>query len=84
MVEAAGPQICPHLHLSHPKWLDPLTEERPQEVSPGQPLMSQLLKVLAQGLYLVKVLLSRPLSPGGQGNRATAGEHWEWGGIIIL
>jgi hypothetical protein len=43
MVEADGSQIRPHLPVSHPKWLDPATEERLQEVSPGQAPMSQLL-----------------------------------------
>jgi hypothetical protein len=36
-VEAAGPQIRPHLGPPHPKWLDPVAEECPQEVNPGQP-----------------------------------------------
>jgi hypothetical protein len=84
MVEAAGPRIHPHLYPPHPKWLDPVGEERPQEVNLGQCLLSQLLKTLAQGLYFAEVILDRPLSPGDQGNKATIGKRMEQGGIIIL
>jgi hypothetical protein len=51
---------------------------------PNQSFPSQLLKVLAQGLYPTEVLLDCPLSLGGQGNRATTKKHGEQGGIIIL
>jgi hypothetical protein len=44
--EAAGPRIRPHLGPPHPKWLDPVAEERPWEVNPGQTLLPQLLKIL--------------------------------------
>jgi hypothetical protein len=60
MVEETRHRIRPHLCLSHLKWLDPTTEELLQEVSLGQPLMPQLLKVLMQGLYLAEVLPDRP------------------------
>jgi hypothetical protein len=44
----------------------------------------QLLKVLMQGLYLTKVLPSRPISLGRQGSRATIDKHRERGRIIIF
>jgi hypothetical protein len=62
MVEAAGPQIRLHLGPPHPKWLDPVAEGHPQEVNLGQTLLLQLLKILAHGLYLAKVLPCSPLS----------------------
>jgi hypothetical protein len=67
MVGAAWPRIRPHLGPMPPKRLNLVVEKCPQKVHPGQPLLLQLLKVLAQGLQLVEVLPSHPLSQEGRG-----------------
>jgi hypothetical protein len=61
-----------------------VAKERLQGVNPDQSFPPQLLKILVQGLYPVEVLPDRPLSLGGQGNRATTGKRGERGGIIVL
>jgi hypothetical protein len=61
-----------------------VAEEHSQEVNPSQPHLPQVLKTITQGLYFAEVLPGRPLTPGGQGNRATMGTRRERGGIMIL
>jgi hypothetical protein len=54
-----------------------MAKKSPQEVRPGQPLLTQLLKVFAQGLQLVAVLPSHSISLGRQGKWAATGKHRE-------
>jgi hypothetical protein len=77
VVGAARPWIRPHLGLPPLERLNLVAKKGPQEVHPGQLLLTQLLKVLAQGLQIVEVFPSHSISPGRQGNGAATSKHRE-------
>jgi hypothetical protein len=61
-VGAARSKIHPHLGPPPQERFDLAAEKCSQKVHLGQPLLSQLLKGLAQGLQLVEVLPSHSIS----------------------
>jgi hypothetical protein len=63
-VETTWPRIQPHLGHPLSERLNLTTEKCAQEVHDYQPLLSQLLDDLAQGLQLAEVLLHHPVPPG--------------------
>jgi hypothetical protein len=82
-VRVARSRIHPHLGPLPQEQLDLAAEKCPQKVHLGQPLLSQLLKGLAQGLQLAEVLPSHSISPRWQGSRAAIGKRVEWSRHII-
>jgi hypothetical protein len=83
VVEAAWSQIRPHIGPPPLERLDLVAEKHPHEVHPGEPILPQLLKVLAQEMQLAEVLLSHSIFLGRQGNGATTGKCRERSGSIV-
>jgi hypothetical protein len=77
MVGTTWPQIDPYGYLSLTKWLNPVTEEGPQEVCARQPSSQQLLNDLTQGLYPTEVPLDHIVPPVGLGAEVTTHEDEE-------
>jgi hypothetical protein len=82
-VGVAQSRIHPHLSPLPLERLNLVAEKCLQEVHPGQPLLTQLLKILTQGLQLAEVLPSHSISPRRQGNGVGTGKRGEWSEGVV-